>query len=398
MVLEEKYGKNFVSSNFIDGDVDIRWLPTRAQKEEREREDSQRERDRDALRRRNEERRAMHAARRGMEKKEQKEEKIEEEKLPKKLSYEQRRLLDLVKTMYIYKIFESQDFSEEDIFVCLAELGRALYPTKQARQECALYLRGPGGCGKSTLLKLMGEMFEHLDVGYLMADAQEQFPDEHFEKKRAVIAMDMERKCNLLPTRLCSYISKEKVSINRKFKEAIVKTWTAPLLIASNANPPWADKGGNILRRLIIMLFDRLPSESDSNLLKNCMTQLPMMMVVISQIFKEWLRILGSKGIWDNDEDGYPFLPERVWQARDEFMCQSNCVAAFLHDTDTIMKSPTGTMHLEKFNTLLISYQSAMNMKQKKNFNPIDDLAVLKGQGLGYNQKTKMFRGIFAIE
>jgi len=289
---------------------------------------------------------------------------------PRSMTYEAIRLVKLFKTLNVFKFFEAQGYYDEDIFICAAMLGRALHNGGDG-MEVAPYFRGAGGTGKSSLLKLIMEMLDPMDVGFIMGDGQVAFADEHLLDARLVLFMDIE-KCNLIRTRFTSWVSHESIVVNRKHKTAISKQWRAALLLASNGQPPWEDQSGNLTRRFVIWLFDRMIQKTDTKLFSRCRAELVQLLVIISLMRNELLRIIDTKSIWDKREDGNLILPKRVFEAKNSYLRTCNALHAFLESASWIrtkLTDPATTsediVSESELNKQFQSYQKESGMRGK---------------------------------
>jgi len=373
--------QGFVTSNYIPGKFNRAWLPSASHKKECKRV----KKERDKLR----------------------EEYIDNGGIlpmnPEEKWYlppEAQRLVNIVKRMHIYEIFRPQDYDDNELFKCLACLGRALHTVKTDKFEIIPFFRGPGGTGKSTLLNLLMAMLDPVEVGFLMGDGQVTFTDEHLINARLVVFMDVE-KSNIIRTRLTSYASGETVLINRKHKTPISKMWDAPIVMASNGQPPWEDQSGNLVRRFVIWLFQKAVIKADTNLPDKCKSQLLEFLVVISLMYRLLREMVGKQSIWEKDADGFPFLPKCVLEAKKAYLVSCNACAGFFEgcpevhtkiDDSSITKH--NTVPMKDLNNKVMKFQQSKGVKNPRALDPIEDLPMLTVYGVeitgtgGMRQKT----------
>tara|TARA_B110000046_G_scaffold185015_1_gene225236 strand:+ start:6302 stop:8299 length:1998 start_codon:yes stop_codon:yes gene_type:complete len=216
--------------------------------------------------------------------------------------------------------------------------------------QVSLYIRGVAGSGKSTILKTMGMMYEQGDVGYMMSDGQATFSDEHLFEKNIVMAMDLDRKTTFSATRINSMTSGEKVSINRKFKTALNEKWKPPMILASNAQPPWPDVAGNLMRRFPIFTFNHSVRNSDPTLFDKLRVEVPALLIKMGRLYLEAVRDHGHQSLW---ADGV--LPTMCHTAKRQYLVNSNPLSAFL-ESDHILLQEDAEVDTAEFRRVLSQY------------------------------------------
>lgn len=231
-----------------------------------------------------------------------------------------------IETPVFNKILTDQQLDDKAIYWMYALCGRLLHDvgTLDDWQVC-MYIRGVAGSGKSTILKTVSMFYEAGDIGYLMSDGQSTFSDEHLYNKFITMAMDIDKKTQFSVTRFNSLVSGENISVNRKFKTALNVKWTAPVVMASNAQPPWEDVGGNLIRRFVIFLFDHPVRESDPRLFDKLKQELPVLLVKMARTYLHAVQHYGGRSLWD---DG--ILPAMCYSARRQYLISTNPISAFL--------------------------------------------------------------------
>jgi hypothetical protein len=216
--------------------------------------------------------------------------------------------------------------------------------------QVTLYIRGVAGSGKSSILKTMAMMYEAGDIGFMMSDGQATFSDEHLYDKNIVMAMDLDKKTTFSATRINSMISGEKVSINRKFKTALNETWKPPMIIASNAQPPWPDVAGNLMRRFPILTFNHPVRNSDPHLFDKLKEEVPILLIKVARMYLEAIQEYGGRSLW---EDG--ILPIMCHDAKRQYLITSNPLAAFLASDQIVFQEHMET-DASEFRRAMILY------------------------------------------
>ena len=231
-----------------------------------------------------------------------------------------------VPTPHFDKILTDQQLDHRTKFWMYAMCGRAFHNVGSMDDwQVCMFIRGVAGSGKSTILKVMKQMYEESNVGSLMSDGQPTFADEHLFDKFMVVAMDLDREVQISGTRMNSMISGEGLSVNRKHKIALNCEWTAPLLMASNSQPPFKDTAGNIVRRFVIFLFNHPIRYSDPQLFAKLKREVPVLVVKMARVYLEAVAEYGTRGLWE-----LGVLPPLIHDARRQYLVTTNPLSAFL--------------------------------------------------------------------
>jgi len=256
-----------------------------------------------------------------------------------------------IPTPHFNKILKDQRFDAKACRWMYILCGRLLHDVGMLDDwQVTLYIRGVAGSGKSTILKTMGMMYQACDIGYMMSDGQATFSDEHLYNKRIVMAMDLDKKTTFSATRINSMTSGETVSINRKFKLALNERWKPPMIIASNAQPPWPDVAGNLTRRFPILTFNHPVKNSDPHLFDKLRTELPVLLVKMSRAYLGAVREYGQQSLWDEG-----ILPRMCHDAKREYLITSNPLSAFLA-SDSVVFHEDAEVDTATFRRILVQW------------------------------------------
>jgi hypothetical protein len=246
----------------------------------------------------------------------------------------------LIPTPCFEKILVDQGMDHHAMFWLYALCGRMLHDVGSMDDwQVCLYIRGVAGSGKSTILKVLAMFYESDSVGYLMSDGQPIFSDQHLYDKFMNLAMDVDKKTSFNVTRFNSMTSGEHVSVNRKHKTALNIKWTAPLAMASNAQPPWVDVAGNLVRRFVIYLFDNPIRNSDPRLFDKLKLEVPLILLKMARIYLAGVRKNGHQSLWDPG-----VLPTMCHKARRQYLVATNPIAAFLDSDHVELSASEETM------------------------------------------------------
>ena len=222
-------------------------------------------------------------------------------------------------------ILQAQKYDEKDMFWFHAMMGRTIHDVGSMDDwQVCLYVKGVAGSGKSTIFRLWAEIYPAEHVGFLSDDSEMTFCDQHLIDSYIVCCLDVSREFRLATTRFNSYVSGETVIINRKFKTAIPKKWNAPIIFASNENPPMKSRAGSGARRILIFLFEQLVKNSDPALMFKCRAELPFFMIKCARRYLKAVQQYGNKNIWEAN-----ILPQQCHRGREEYICSSSSISAF---------------------------------------------------------------------
>jgi hypothetical protein len=233
----------------------------------------------------------------------------------------------------IDKILHVQGYSKDDKRFVYAMLGRMMYPIGHLDTWSVFpYFLGLAGTGKSTLLRLLASLFEHDDIGYLNNQLQKQFALDGLYDKIFYIGLDIDGEFQLDQATFQSMVCGEEVSVVRKFKTPLVVNWISQGGFAGNCLPNWHDKGGSLLRRLIIIDFMKIVKNVDPNLFKSCAKFKDRFLTVINRAYLDYVYRFGSVNLRD-------VMPDRFKKSQEHVMKELNSLASFVTDDCIIDKT-----------------------------------------------------------
>ncbi len=155
------------------------------------------------------------------------------------------------------KILLDQEFQRRDIKWFQFSLGRLLHDTGSLDNfQVCHYNIGVGGSGKSTILGKFSQVYDTIDIGTIMDDAEEKFTDQHLVDKLLIIGADVTSEISVSSARFNSWVTGEQITINRKHKTALSKKWNAPMCFGSNEFPGIKSKAGSGTRRFLFWMFN----------------------------------------------------------------------------------------------------------------------------------------------
>ena len=239
----------------------------------------------------------------------------------------------------IKKILATQEFDvdEQQWIFCL--LGRLLYPVGHWDTWAVFpYFLGLAGTGKSTCLRLVADLFEKRDVGYLNNTLQKTFALEGICDCMLYLALDIDGDFQLDQTTFQSMVCGEEVSIIRKFKQPVTKIWTIHGGFAGNKLPSWTDNGGSLSRRLVLIEFTRSVKKCDPNLFEKCLSMKDRFLKVIVSAYFDLTCRYSKRGIKE-------VIPDKFKKSEKKALLELNCLLQFVNDKCEVEECEVGAKH-----------------------------------------------------
>jgi hypothetical protein len=268
----------------------------------------------------------------------------------------------LIETPCVAQVLDGQHYPADVQKWVYAMGGRLCFDigSKDEWQIC-FFCRGVPGAGKSTLFNIYELFYQEEEIGILMSDGQTTFSDEHLIDKRMVLALDIDETLGFNMTRFNSMVSGERMTINRKFKTALIKKWTAPMGMASNSAPPWQDKGGNLTRRFVILPFMHVITQTDTEIRKRAEKEIGKLLIKCVRSYHACLAITQRRSLWEAN-----ILPQLFHDARQQYQSECNSVAAFM-ESDKVVIEKGRECNLSLFRKVYAEYCQENKLKCNTN-------------------------------
>lgn len=170
--------------------------------------------------------------------------------------------------------------------------GRMLYSVGEL-DDCQLvfFLLGRAGTGKSTILnKVIAEFYDPDDVGVISNNIERKFGLGSLYQNFIVIAPEVKKDFTIDQAEWQSMASGEKMQLAIKGSPSVCTNWTAPMCSAGNQVPGFDDNSGSISRRMPTLEFEHLVRESDSNLGKKLMSEVPLVMLKGNRAYLQYVK------------------------------------------------------------------------------------------------------------
>ena len=233
-------------------------------------------------------------------------------------------------------ILRSQNFSADMIKWLDVFLGRLLFPVGTYDSwEKLLIIKGWAATGKSTIAKAIEHIFGASNVGNIPANCEEQWALASVFNKKIWMCTELSAGWRFPTPVLKSVVSGEVVPIHVKHKTAVDVTWKLPGFAVGNEEPvSWVNDPMNALyRRIVPFPFDVSPKSQDPSIARLFLSNLPRFLVRITRRYFDAVRRVG-----ENPVDS--FLPERLKQARQRFLENTQPIVKFLKECPDVLLAP----------------------------------------------------------
>lgn len=275
----------------------------------------------------------------------------------------------------LVELFRTQQYSDREIEIACAMLGRVLYPIGHDGREIMNFLKGVGGSGKSSLLKLLESFFDPSRIAVMGNTTEVVFGLETFIGKDLVMATDLTKTANVDAADILNMVSNDRMAIKRKNKTQESVELNCHFLAAGNQIPVnWMDVDGNFLRRLFFLDFPLKPPVDD-------------------RYFKSRLRGSGGfsyrflncayltlKHTLPDRANFWDMIPDRFITNRRNFLCQTSVLLTFM--TENAHRLEYGITFYVLETDFLIQYKEWCSTY---NYQPFPDgRQPLLGQRLAY--------------
>lgn len=163
----------------------------------------------------------------------------------------------------------TSQFDADVAHILCALFGRTFFNVGQLDSwQVMPFLVGIGGTGKSLLLKILEQLFAQGSVGSLAAKREEVFGMANLVDKELVMGRDMPAKmsASLPQETMQAMTAGEGMEVPRKGQVAMMKRWTAPVIMAGNHMPDYVNTGNNVGRRMVSIRFDNVITNPQEDL------------------------------------------------------------------------------------------------------------------------------------
>lgn len=245
----------------------------------------------------------------------------------------------------------------------MALIGRMFHDlNKHERWRVAPFLLGEPNTGKSTFATLLMELFDGEDRGIMDSDMEKQFGVSAFMNSFLAVCNEVSEKFNLTHTKLQDMIDGNYVNVARKYFPATQFKWMAHILLNANVIPPhWNEYGGNLLRRLICILFNQ-PIVVQPNLEEELRQWIPNIIHKCNKAYRELAAEWNDRAFWNDD------TPQYFKDTRQYIGVIISPVQSFIEMSDYVQvtQNTNDTMRMNDFITALNQFCRERNYPAKK--------------------------------
>lgn len=206
------------------------------------------------------------------------------------------------------------------------------------------FLKGLANTGKSTVIKIIQSFYDPQDVQVLSNNVERRFGLEPIMSKFLYVAPEVKDNFGLDQAEFQSMVSGDPMSISRKFKLAITRTWAVPGILAGNTPPKWADKSGSIARRVVTFPFDCPVRITDSTLEEESKKETPYIQRKANLAYHslvKYLQTQENKSIWS-------LMPQKLQRAKQDLHMSCSQLGHFVKENDEIVVA-AGADRMTKF-------------------------------------------------
>lgn len=166
------------------------------------------------------------------------------------------------------------------------------------KEQCFLFLQGPGQAGKSTLLEtiqaIMGTYADTGSVGFLTRAAHERHPEElaALRGKRFLFCDEMDKNLNWDEAKLKQIVSSERVRARFMHKNSFTYTPHFKIAVSGNTKPGIDDPGKSMARRIHLVEFksEIRDEDKDTNIKDKLKPEWGGIMFKVLQGARQWWR------------------------------------------------------------------------------------------------------------
>lgn len=212
-----------------------------------------------------------------------------------------------IPTPALDKIMDDQGIPKDAHLMVKALIGRLFHKlNKYEKWRVALFILGLPGTGKSTIGTFIMNLYERENVGIISSDMEKQFGVSAFAEAFLAICPEVSEKFNLTHTMLQSMIDGEYVSYARKYLTATTVAWSTLLLLMGNVVPPnWNEYGGNVVRRIVCLMFNKPIANMDADLETQLYNILPNVIHACNMCYRRMATEWNKKTFWNDETPAY---------------------------------------------------------------------------------------------
>lgn len=267
-----------------------------------------------------------------------------------------------VPTPLFDSILQYQELPPEVQHVVYQQIGKLFYWINQVEEwQQMMFIKGLPGTGKSSLLNIVSAFYRKKDLAKISAGLEEKFGLGPFVGRYILMCSEVKKRMGIDQTMFQNMVEGETTTFNIKHKDAKEATWDTPVIFAGNENPDWTEFGGNIGRRMLLVMMERKVRSQDMDLqYKIVNNELAALQFKFNCAYRMKVVECGSDNIWKH-------LPTYFTNTRKRVTGEMNPLMMFFTESGKVrLQSDMNSTLFKANNTTLSSATNATNATNAK--------------------------------
>jgi phage/plasmid-associated DNA primase len=163
-------------------------------------------------------------------------------------------------------------------------MGRLFYRlNKHDHFQKVLTILGDSATGKSRIIYFFQEAIGQENVSVIGNETETRFGlQSHYESFLCILE-EMSRTAKLPVGNWLNMVTGDWVEISKKYEKSESMQWRGNLLIVGNEFAGWLNNQGNVVRRLLILMFTKRPAVVDEHLDEKIKADLPQEILMVTR-------------------------------------------------------------------------------------------------------------------
>jgi putative DNA primase/helicase len=284
---------------------------------------------------------------------------------------------------------------DEVVEACIDMMAYCLWPTYDDHVFAVMV--GEGANGKSTLLHIIQSLVgrNNYSAVSLTQLSTNKFMAAELEGKLVNIAGEASgRELGYEQINIIKALSAgDEIVIERKNQQPYMAHNTAKLFFAANKVPQFAEKDTAIRRRLLVLPFDYTIKNTDSNIEKKLLSEVPG---ILSMLVRHTQRKIATDGRFSVTRNG-----EAIMRAQDKFLLEGNSASQWAEECMIVTNKSEHFIAIEQAFAHYQQWAVASGHKHvmtKNNFSNVLANQILKRQTTLKRLNSKVIRGHAGIQ
>lgn len=215
--------------------------------------------------------------------------------------------------------------------VVYQQIGKLFYWINQVEEwQQMMFIKGLPGTGKSSLLNIVSAFYEKKDLAKISAGIEEKFGLAPLLGRYILMCSEVKKRMGIDQTMFQNMVEGETTTFNHKNKDVKEATWDTPLIFAGNENPDWTEFGGNIGRRMLLVIMEQKVRSQDVDLkYKIVNNELAALQFKCNCAYRMKIVECGSDNIWKH-------LPKYFTDTRQRVTGEMNPLQMFFTESGKV--------------------------------------------------------------